>query len=374
MIKVVEVFRPSAGGIKEHILALAGGLDRRLFQVILAGPMEGDWPERARVLGLECLPLRISAAVNPYEDATGIRALARLLGEIAPDVVHFHGAKAALVGRPAAYLARIPGAVYTVHGFWSRPVLGFLTERMLSPMTTRYVAVSQALAAATSGLAGIPAERIRVIHNGVDLNRFRPGECGQSLRAELGIPSEVPVVGTVARLSREKGVDLLLQAARRLSRAIPDMHILIVGDGPEGPGLQRLAVTLGLGERVTFAGYRTDVDRVLKAMDLYVQPSRSEGLGISALEAAASGLAVVATGVGGLPEAVDHGQTGLLVEPGNAAGLALAILTLLGDSEVRARMGEKGRRLVEGQFSLDGMLARTAALYVETFRQGRRRW
>lgn len=372
MIKIVEVFRPSAGGIKEHILALAGGLDRRLFQVLLAGPMEGDWPERARALGLECFPVPIPASVSPYEDAAGSRVLARLLGEIAPDIVHFHGAKAALIGRPAAYLARIPGAVYTVHGFWSRPVLSFLIERLLSPITTRYVAVSRALAAATSGMTGVPAARIRVIHNGVDLNRFTPGGSGYAIRSELGIAPEARVVGAVARLTREKGIDLLLEAAGQLANAIPELHLLIIGDGPDGHSLKNLAARLGLGGRVTFTGYRADVERLLKAMDLYAQPSRSEGLGISALEAAASGLAVVASRIGGLPEAVLDGQTGLLVDPGNAGALAMAILTLMKDGELRARMGARGRQMVETRFSLEGMIARTASLYVETFRQGRK--
>jgi glycosyltransferase involved in cell wall biosynthesis len=209
------------------------------------------------------------------------------------------------------------------------------------------VAVSEAVASTLASL-GMARSRIQVIHPGVAFNRYpeRPeGHRG------------APVIGCVARLHREKNVALLLKAFARVSKEIPEARLEIVGDGPERNGLERLTERLGIGARTAFRGYVKDVGRDCGRFTVLAVPSSRESFGIAALEAMACGVPVVATRVGGLPELVVDGETGLLVPPDSEAAMAEAILGLLRDPEGARRMGQEGRARAGTFFSADKMLA-----------------
>ena len=203
-----------------------------------------------------------------------------------------------------------------------------------------------------------------MIHNGIDPEPFEKAAGQRSFsRTERGRL----VVGTVARLVSQKGVDLFLQAAVRLAVRYPAMRFRIVGDGPERENLYRLALRLGLLNRMVFTGHSDDIAAELALMDIFVLPSLSEGLGVSLLEAFASGCAVVAARVGGVPEVVEDGLTGLLVPPADGAALTAAVTGLVENPDNAARLARNARERVRGKFSLQAMLARTAALYEDIF-------
>lgn len=209
-----------------------------------------------------------------------------------------------------------------------------------------------------------PAARTHTIHTGIDCGRFRLGPPDQeAARRELGIRRDVPVLLCVGRLEREKGQHILLQAMPFIRREAPGTVLLLAGDGRSRAELEEMSRELRHAGAVRFLGWREDIPRLLSVCDLSVVPSLWENFPVSILEAMAVGRAVVASRVGGVPEAVVHGETGVLVPAGDPEALASAIVQLLAHPEKRRAMGEAGKRRVEQRFSLSQMLSRIYAIW-----------
>ncbi len=229
-----------------------------------------------------------------------------------------------------------------------------LLNRCTVPLATHVVAVSEKVAAYVAREFRIPPDRLSTIVNGVDLDHFRP------------IPRDhnagPPVIGCTARLHRKNDHATLLRAFARLSVRRPEARLLLLGRGPEELRLRRLADALGVSSRVHFLGEQSDVAPCLAQMDVYVQASVAEGMPNSVLEAMAASLPVVATAVGGTPEVVLDGQTGLLVAPGDPSALGEALLALLADRSLAERFGRAGRARVEAHFGEERMLRQIEAL------------
>jgi glycosyltransferase involved in cell wall biosynthesis len=284
--------------------------------------------------------------LNPWRDPLGLLELAVLVRRERPQIVHVNSAKAAALGRMAAWLTHVPIRIYTVHG-WSykahtgaSSALYLWAERVLRPLTTLTICVAESERRA--GLEARTCEEATtvVIHNGVDL-------------PDTDVPE--PRVGpcrivTVGRLQAPKDALTLVRALAELPRGA--YEAVIVGGGPDRPALESEVRRLGLDSVVDLAGARTDVAELLAASDLFVLSSRSEGLPLSVLEAMAAGLPVVASSVGGIPELVLEGETGFLVPPGDPQRLAGAIERLLDDPPLRRRLGAAGRTRVQERFNL----------------------
>jgi glycosyltransferase involved in cell wall biosynthesis len=287
--------------------------------------------------------------------------LARLFREWEPDVVHAHNTKPLIYCGPAARLAGVPSIVYTRHGQRQGARPGeTLLYRLTVPTAHRAVCVSED-GARLALREGVPAGRVRTIWNGIDTSRF----------VFAGPTAEGPAV-MVGRLSPEKNVDTLLRAAAIVVRDRPDFRLDIAGDGPCLTDLQQLARGLNLGTHVRFLGEVRDVPSLLARASLSVLPSLTEGISLTLLEAMARGLPVVATRVGGNPEVVVDGETGILVPPASPEDMARAILRVYGDPGLGRRMGAAARRRVESYFDARRMVGRYEELYFETL-QGRHR-
>ena len=271
------------------------------------------------------------------------------------DVVHTHDDKPLLYGAPAARLARTPAIVHTHHHGKLAQVSRrqeFLTS-LASRCVHRFACVSEDSARYLAD-AGVPENKVVVVHNGIDLSRF----------CYAGPNASGPAV-TVARLSPVKGIDVLIDAAALLARRIPDFRLQIAGDGPCFHPLRQQVRGLGLESTVELLGEVKDVAGLLSRSRLFVLPSFSEGISLTLLEAMACGLPVVATRVGGVPEvAVDH-ETGLLVPSHDASALACAIEKLWSDHERLRVMGLNGRRRAQKCFDIRRMVARYEELYLE---------
>jgi glycosyltransferase involved in cell wall biosynthesis len=224
------------------------------------------------------------------------------------------------------------------------------------------LSVSSRLAERMASDIGFPVERIKVIRNGVDTERFRP-RSKAAARGAIGIPEEAFVIGAVGRLVPVKDYPTLLSALAVIRDRGIAFHALIAGTGPLRQQLQAMADSLRL-HNVTFLGNRNDVEQVLSAFDVFVLSSSSEGLSNTIQEAMATGLPVVATRVGGADELIDQSRTGLLVPPGSPDALADAITLLARDREARQRMGEEARRRAENAFGLDRMIRDYESLYL----------
>jgi len=334
------------------VVILSAELLRRGHDVLLVCQPGSEVEARARSSGIPTWALPM-AGWRLFPSAL---RLARRLRRERFDIVHAHGARDHLLAAIAIRLSPRMPLVRTKHNL--TPVKRPLLYRHL---THHMIAVSRS-AQRTLVQAGIPPERVSVIHDGIDLARFSPSAQDRSARGELGIGPEEFVAGTTGRLaSRSKDVATLLRAARLVLDQAPRVRFLLVGRSDAG--LEEMARDMGLGKRVLFTGFREDVPALLSAMDLYLQTSIREALSSSVLEAMAMARPVVATRVGGIPEVVSEGETGYLCEPGDANGLARAVLRLMEDGDLRLSMGSRARRRVERLFSAQGKAERVEGLY-----------
>jgi glycosyltransferase involved in cell wall biosynthesis len=356
-IRLLFASQPLAEGVPQHVLDVVACLDRDQFEIEVACPRESIlWRGLAGDpnVGLHALP----ASRHPSpRDAAALAKLIRLVRRA--DVVHVHSSKAGFLGRLAAAAGRQTRAVlFTPHAwsFWAAS--GALRsgytglERLAAHWCRTIVVVADAeRRAALEARIGTPAQ-YRVVQNGIDTERF-------------ALPRR-PVGGrviAVGRLARQKRPDLLVHAAARLRDRHPEIEVLLVGEGPERPAVERLVSELGLGGQVQLLGNREDVPELLATAEAAVLASDYEGCPLSVLEAMAAGVPVVATHVGGVPEILADGSTGRLVEPGQPEALAAAIGDLLDDPVLRDSLGSEARRVARERFTRERMSAELAALY-----------
>lgn len=353
------------GGAEQALLTLAAGLDRRAWEATLIyhpAPAIAALVEGARKLGLAVRP--VAPMPLGLAGARRMPAFARELVRARPTVFHAHlswplAAKFALAG---AVVARVPAVVATVHLFPDIRVdaSNRLQLRLLGSRIDRVIAVSPEVGRRLRSGFGWPDRTVEVIPNAVDAQAFnRPAD--PRVRLELAGGRDRPVVLTLARLHRQKGLPYLLEAATR----VPDARFVLVGAGPERKALEARAGALGLGDRVAFLGHRPDVPALLGAADLVVLPSLYEGMPLALLEAMAAAKPVVASAIPGNDEAIRDGETGLLVPPRDPDALAAAIRTLLGDPRRAGRLGAAARARVEERFSLASMVGRVTGIYEE---------
>jgi len=284
------------------------------------------------------------------------------------DLLHTHGFKENLVGLLAARMARIP-IVSTAHGFslaFRRLELYRRLDLLLLRAFRRVLAVSGPVRRELIA-AGLRPERVRVVHGALDLADFlaQVDSDADGVRRSLSIDPGCPLISFAARLSPEKGHAFFLRAARKVLDHRPEARFLVIGEGPLRSELERTASALSLDEGLRFLGFRTDVATLISISDLVVLPSVKEGLPDVLLEAAALAKPVIASQVGGIPEIVRHGVTGLLVPPADPEALAEAVLHLIDRPDEAQRMGARGREVVTHEFSVDRMARRVAAVYDE---------
>jgi glycosyltransferase involved in cell wall biosynthesis len=340
------------GGAERALVALATHLDRRRWRpsVIALGP-EGPLagPLRAEGLATVCL------GVDPRRRVDAVRRLARALRDQAPRLVQSFLFHANVATRLAAPLAGSPWVV-NGHRVAERRARRYLTlDRLTERLALGAVCVSRGVLRFMRDVAGLSPDRLVVIPNGVDLgpiDRAKP-----LARAALGVPEGALLALCVGRLTDQKGLPILLEAAERVAAARPDWHLALVGDGPDREALRRLAARSGtLAGRVHWLGLRGDVPALLKTADVFVLPSLWEGMPNVVLEAMAARLAVVATAVEGTEEAVIPGKTGWLVPPGDPESLGRTLLEAADHPERRRRFGDAGRARVEAEFTLRRMV------------------
>ncbi|MFL5342130.1 MAG: glycosyltransferase family 4 protein, partial [Gemmataceae bacterium] len=285
-----------------------------------------------------------------------------VLAGLRPHVVHTHQIGALwYIGQAAAKLGGVP-VIHTEHGnhlIWSANWYHGLKNRVFWHRSARFAeqfcCVSDEIAETVSRWRTVPEEKIKVVINGIRTDAFSDRSRRPDVRRELGIPPEAPVIGTVGRLSEVKRQGLLLRAVATLRCRIPEVRLLLVGDGPERDRLEHAAAELNVRDRVCFAGYQANPEHFLQAMDIFALTSRSEGLPVSLLEAWAAGLPVVCSAVGGVPKVITHGEDGLLFPSGDEDALVAAITAIVGDPALATRLGKAGRVKVEDKYSLERM-------------------
>ena len=292
--------------------------------------------------------------------------LVRLIRERGISLLHTHGHKSDVLGLVAARITGIP-VVATAHGY-HEALRRIRFYRVLDVIAfrgfARVIAVSEAFRRELIGM-GVPASKVVTIHNAIDAEAFRlsASEQGPTVLRRLGLSQNDRVVSNVARLIPEKGHFDFLRAAERVARRFPSVRFLVVGEGSLRPDLENLAAEMGLSDRVRFLGHRRDVATLMQISEVVVLSSIREYFGNVLVEAAAMSKPVIATGVGGVPEIVVDGQTGLLVPPGDPLALAQAMERVLGDPDRASGMGRRAMALIEDRFSVASVAQATAEVY-----------
>lgn len=342
-------------GGQNQVLLTARGMAARGLATAIACRSGGALEARARAEGLPVRPLPFRGDLWP----AGILGLARLLRQAPARALLLHDPHAVSAGLVAVRLAR--GAPLVAVRRVDFPLRGWLS-RAKYRACARVIVVSRAIAGVMEA-GGLPGDRLRLVYEGVPDRSPAPG--GREALAELGVPAHAPVIGNVAALTGHKDHATLLDAMALLRPRQPEARLLVAGDGELRGVLEARALALGLADRVIFAGFRRDLDRLLPAFSVFCLSSHLEGLGTSLLDAMACGLPVVATAAGGIPEAVEDGVTGRLVPARDPTALAAALADALSDERLRAAWGACGRRRYLERFTVERMVDETLRVVEE---------
>jgi glycosyltransferase involved in cell wall biosynthesis len=371
-VKVLFLIDAQGGGAMTHVLNLAEGLHKEnIFPEILFFT-EGPSIEEAKKRNISTY-LILKKGVG----LVFFYRLYRFLKKNRYDILHTHTINANFFGRIAGKISGIKVLLTTVHSHVIDELKGlkkpsifdhvrYRIDIFLSRWNRFLVVVSEAIREQLIN-QDIPASKIRVIENGVDINKFKPNfQIGLDVRKELGIPEEAKVVGIIGRIVPLKNHDLFLRSAEKISKNRKDVYFLIVGDGPLLSSIRNYAKSLGLSNRVIFTGWYTDIERIIPALDMLVLCSQVEGHNIVVLEAMACGKPVIGTDVRGIHTMVKHGENGMLVPVDNSTALAKAILYLIENPQVAERMGNTARNYVAEKYDADYMISAYLKLYQET--------
>jgi len=361
------------GGSESSLRELVLHLDRRKFDSVVVSlrPLGRTGAEIA-ASGVQVLSFNMSERPRLPELFRGALALARWIDRLEIDLVHSFLYRANVLSRIASRLARQRPVMISSHRSLT-PLGGraaTLAARWTRSLSWRAVVVSEAVRQQLLRTERLDPERVVVIENGVDTRRFTAAD-GSEVRLHLGVGPGTLLVGTVARLSPEKGLADLLEGLARVKAQGMEMPLLVVGDGPERQRLEQMAKDLALDGCVRFLGARGDLPALYAALDIFVLPSREEGSPNSVLEAMAAGKAIVASCVGGVPEVIDHETTGLLVPPASPDALAAALARLANDSGLRSRIGLAARRVAAERFDITQMAEKHERLYHDLLAEDR---
>ncbi|MGE3269539.1 MAG: glycosyltransferase family 4 protein [Chloroflexota bacterium] len=376
------ITRLNIGGPAIHTILLTRGLQNDRFSSVLVtgveGPHEGSMRDLAAKHGVTPRVLNgLGREVSPLNDLRTTLAMYRMIRKSRPHIVHTHMAKAGTAGRLAAWLARVPIIVHTFHGhtfhsYWGpvKSAVFLQIERTLGAMTDRVIAVGDAQKADIASYGVAPLDKILTIPLGLEIEPMLDAEQHRGkLRAELGLDADRKLVGIVARLVPIKAHEVFLEAAAAIRAARPDTTFLIIGDGERRAELESLAQHLGVADVTQFLGWRADMRDVYADLDVVTLCSNNEGSPVALIEALAAGRPVVSTRVGGVPNVVQHDESGLLVPPRDPAAFAEAVQALLNDPERGARMGLAGRAEVFPKHSSGRLVQDIERLYLQLARE-----
>ncbi|MEK6693336.1 MAG: glycosyltransferase family 4 protein [Nitrospirota bacterium] len=375
-MKIIQIItRLDQGGSAEAVMQIGEGLSKKGHDVrIITGftkePQE-DFEEYSKRTGVPLTVVqKIKREISPLFDFYSFCKLYRFVKEERPEVVHTHTSKAGILGRWAAWLNGVKVIIHSTHGHifygyfgWIKTKLFFWTERITAGITDRVTTLTDLEIEDYQRLRLARREKYITIPYGIDTKKFQGSEkTREEVRQILGLSSEDKVIGWIGRLVPVKDCGTFLKAAFLLkdktgrSPELKNMKFLIVGDGPERKKMEEMAEKLGV--KAIFTGTRKDICDIIPSMDILVLSSLNEGLGRVLLEAMAAGKPVVATKVGGVPEVVKDGITGILVPPSNPEEMASAVMKILTAPEMADAMGEEGRIRSEGfdiQIAIDNL-------------------
>ncbi|MBI5047355.1 MAG: glycosyltransferase family 4 protein [Deltaproteobacteria bacterium] len=336
------------GGQENRTLKESIGLKKMGVRVIIACPPDSRLAKIGTENGIEIRTIKMASSFSPF----AISFLLKIIKQENVSIVCTHSGNDSMLGAIAGRIStRKPIIVRTRH--LALPITSKITYSLFPHMI---VTVSEYVKRYLVKGKGIAEDKVISIPTGVDLKKFNPDIVKTVSREELNILSDAVIVGTIAILRRKKGHHTLLDAIPLVLKELPKTIFLFAGDGPQKENIEKKILELGISQNVKLLGLRNDIPELLKTIDLFVLPTLQEALGTSFLEAMAMRKPVVGTWVGGVPEVINDGVSGILVEPENPTTLAEAIINLLKDRDKMNKMGDEGRKIVEKKYSVDVMV------------------
>ena len=391
-VKVLHVItRLDKGGAAENTLLTTLGLDKRRYDAVLIKGLsiESDMSaeertsldeglKQAELKGVKLITLpSLIRRINPILDLRAFFRLYRIFLHEKPAIIHTHTSKAGILGRWASFFARVPIVVHTPHGhiFYGyhgkvKTKVFIFIEKLTAIITDRIIALTKREKEDHVRFNISKPHKFAVIHSGVNLEDFSKNfDNNEELKKKLGIPITDSIVGTVGRLVEIKGHRYLLDAACLVLNKIENVTFLLIGDGYLMTELINHAYALGIGNKVIFAGWRSDIPQLINTFDIFVLPSLNEGMGRVLVEAMAMGKPIVASDIGGIPDIVKDGANGILFPPRDVNAMAEAIIKLLSDRELRRKMGNEGKKQTSPAYGTSGMVEKIEGLYEDLLRE-----
>lgn len=388
-LRVLHVVEATTAGVGRHVLDLSVDMFQAGLDVTVACPQVRDgaqqdtgFVDRLRGVGVPSAIIPMRRRIHPLADLLACRQLQRFIQQREYDVLHAHSSKAGVLGRLAAWRAKVPVVVYTPHAFaflgtGGRPRLYLYraTERWLGHhLTDALICVSPSELALARREDIAPSDRLVLIENAIDAHAYAPAGDAGDAKIALGLDPHRPALGFIGRLAAQKGIGHLLRAVRLVVDAWDQAQFVLVGEEELDGSVRHILARDHLENHVLLTGHRTDIARVLEALDIFVLPSLYEGMSYTLMEAMAAGRAVVATDVSGNRDLIEGEQTGLLVPPRDARALADAMIRLLSAPDERERLGRGALDAARSRPTLQQMTRQTVEVYMrilESKRKGR---
>lgn len=370
-VKVLHIASTSTGGVGHNLLLLARYMNKKAFDLSFAVPPDSHFYQDILKEKVKVYPVNLRRNPSNINNFLGAFQLISIIRKRRFDIVHTHTSVGGLLGRVIAKLNGCPCVLWTIHGWaFNYPIGGslrrkgfFYIEKFLDKFTDHYIAVSENMKDVGIRSCITSADKITVIYHGVEIEYFSNEMNYSNKLDELTIKKNYKIVGTVARLEPQKGVDDFIRAARMVKTNYPKVKFLIIGDGPLREELETMASELGMHGDFIFAGWRNDVAKYIQTMDIFCITSRWEAFGIVILEAMAMGKPIVATAVGGIPEIIENGYNGYLVDAGNPEAIANAVCKIISSENEMVKIIRRNKEKIEKMFDVKIMIKKYEEFY-----------
>ena len=367
------ITKPELGGAQLSTLNILSGLPKDKYKIsVITSPKGLLASEFGNIDGVKFYACQFFLRnINPLYDIFALIHIYLIYRSCNYKIVHTHSSKAGIIGRWAAWLARVPVIIHTVHGWSFNDYQPFILrkffislERITANFTAKVICVSKKDIETGLKYKIAPEDKFVLINYGIPLEKFkRPAGDRWQKRKELGISNNDPVVAMISCLKRQKSPIDYIKASMKIYENIPNVNFLLIGDGILKKRCQKALSLLPLNGRFIFAGWRRDVSEILDIVDIVVLTSKWEGMPIALIEALAKGCPVVATNVGGVADLVKDGRTGYIVAAGAYEEVAERVLAMLRQNSLLSRMKREASLSIDNSFSLEIMLKKTELLY-----------
>lgn len=370
-VKVVHITQATIGGVEEYIKLFLSNFDKNKYEMELICPGDGLLRREAEELGVKVNIIDMTREISLIDDYKAYKKLKKVISEINPDIVHIHSSKAGILARLAIRKLKIP-CVYNAHG-WSfsmkcseaKKQIYASAEKVCAKYTDMIVNISTYEQNLALEYKVANSQKMTVIYNGIDLNKYSRGYSRNEILSKLGIPENAYVIGMVGRITEQKSPQTFISIAKEISNIFENAYFILVGDGDLIEEIQRSIEEKQLKDKVIITGWTNEVAKYISTFDVAILTSKWEGFGLVLAEYMASGKPIVASNVGGIPNVISHNHNGILIEPNDVEGFINAIIKIKEDKTMANMFIENSYIDVKKKFDIKRVVKEHEKLYMK---------